>query len=761
MAAIPVLKRSMNSFQYLSLEPSKEEIRLFQLQASSNPTLPVIGKLLCISLTSKPTYEALSYTWGVPGTAPDIEINGSRFTPQENLHAALLRLRLPKKPRTLWIDAICINQKDDRERSEQVLLMSQIYQQAERVVVWLGEPTPQGILGMKWLQGQLSYMYHEFKAEKNCHGYGKAYWSRFLANDVSMQDDTNLSDERGNGEVRELLDRPWWRRVWIVQEAVLAKTLILMCGPETASWESVKKVTKGTTFRGYTVFGVRSHPFLTEFPDASYEEISRLREERSGRHHRICELLYDYRTFNCTDPRDRIYAFLGLASDAENLKIKPDYTIPLQELYLDFAWRIIQMHKNLSILNFTRAWRVDENSHQTHFAYTLTDQIKYHDTDALIRNEPSGKTRVGWARLPDGWERKEDGNKIKFVNHSSGEVLDSSPLDHKIPIYIPSFDAQKICPVGWTKVWDNLGRAVVQFDESTNSAPPATKSSLDLPSWVPNWALWSSSDSSPLLKWLGTASEFYAFGLKSIVNLTPGSNGRILSVDGIIFDEIESLGPVWHPTVQDPPRSRRKIQELQEWEKIALAKVPSCPYGSIKAREEAFWRAHIADAAPPHATPIRDIAYFYTWLDGDEWDIDSLTWNRGYFKSLSDSWAFQKVSLRMTGYFREVNEEVNGTHLIWSPIVKKNYGRYLRRIHKVCAHRAVFVSKKGYIGLAPWNAERGDKVAIIEGGYTPFLLRERPGQDEYELVGESYVSGLMVGQALALARKDVRTLNLS
>jgi hypothetical protein len=60
----------------------------------------------------------------------------------------------------------------------------------------------------------------------------------------------------------------------------------------------------------------------------------------------------------------------------------------------------------------------------------------------------------------------------------------------------------------------------------------------------------------------------------------------------------------------------------------------------------------------------------------------------------------------------------------------------------------MFVTEKGYIGLAPWNATCGDKVSVVLGAYTPFLLRQRAGTDEYVLIGESYISGLMNGEAL-------------
>lgn len=87
----------------------------------------------------KSTYEALSYTWGDPSPVFTIQINGDRLPVAHNLFFALQYLRHETDPRDLWIDAICINQQDLKERSEQVVHMLQIYKNASRVIVSLGD----------------------------------------------------------------------------------------------------------------------------------------------------------------------------------------------------------------------------------------------------------------------------------------------------------------------------------------------------------------------------------------------------------------------------------------------------------------------------------------------------------------------------------------------------------------------------------------------------------------------------------------------
>jgi hypothetical protein len=79
---------------------------------------------------------------------------------------------------------------------------------------------------------------------------------------------------------------------------------------------------------------------------------------------------------------------------------------------------------------------------------------------------------------------------------------------------------------------------------------------------------------------------------------------------------------------------------------------------------------------------------------------------------------------------------------------QKRYGEYIRHIFRACAHRSFFCTQRGYMGLAPWNAQQGDLVCVLKGGRTPFLLRLMPGVGQYRLVGEAFVFGIMGGEAL-------------
>lgn len=128
-------------YQLLERDVQHPQIRLFELQEGSPYTSPLLGRLLpCILQQQDSLFEALSYTWGEDSQPThDLIIDGKKKTIRQNLFDALQMLRYHDRPRLLWIDAICINQEDAVEKSQQVPLMGQIYATACTVQVWLGE----------------------------------------------------------------------------------------------------------------------------------------------------------------------------------------------------------------------------------------------------------------------------------------------------------------------------------------------------------------------------------------------------------------------------------------------------------------------------------------------------------------------------------------------------------------------------------------------------------------------------------------------
>lgn len=131
-------------------------------------------------------YEALSYTWGGGEKPCSIFIQEQELNVTTNLHAALLRLRDRSLERILWVDAICIDQTHDEERGQQVQLMAMIYSKAYCIIVWLGEMTDD-------VEGALEYI-------------------QYAANEKATQ---RLDDSLKETVVLNLLQRPWFQRIWV------------------------------------------------------------------------------------------------------------------------------------------------------------------------------------------------------------------------------------------------------------------------------------------------------------------------------------------------------------------------------------------------------------------------------------------------------------------------------------------------------------------------------------------------------------------
>lgn len=159
-------------------------------------------------------YEALSWCWGTAQEEATIKILGDSPTSdaimliKPNLASALRRLRHPENDRFLWIDAICIDQNNKHERNAQVAMMSRIYEDAEKVDVWLGEEEDDSEMALGFIKNEISNL------------------DRFDEL-VKSKDTTSTRKWRA---LTALLTREWFERRWVVQEIALGKKAELYCG---------------------------------------------------------------------------------------------------------------------------------------------------------------------------------------------------------------------------------------------------------------------------------------------------------------------------------------------------------------------------------------------------------------------------------------------------------------------------------------------------------------------------------------------------
>jgi hypothetical protein len=207
------------------------------------------------TLQEAPAYQTLSYEWGEPKGSHSIRCSGSILLVTTNLLAALRRLRFSTLRRYLWVDAICINQEDIEEKTEQVAIMGQIYKFGHKTLIWLGEARPGTTKAMAKLQ-DLAQEQEKFEIKKE--EFFRDYYNRdserdswalcanlqiqskweakleeLLKTQSRFMEDVNEDFRQG---LYDLFSRTYFQRLWIIHEVVLSPAADVVCGADRCSW---------------------------------------------------------------------------------------------------------------------------------------------------------------------------------------------------------------------------------------------------------------------------------------------------------------------------------------------------------------------------------------------------------------------------------------------------------------------------------------------------------------------------------------------
>jgi hypothetical protein len=260
------------------------------------------------------SYEALSYTWGSMHCTERIWLDGKELHVTSNLRKALRYLQLKECDRVLWVDALCINQWNNDEKSHQVRQMGDIYRTAERVVVWLGLPTYDTNVTIDTLQ--VLYEQSNETALRSKDAKDPA-WSSLWAKVKSLQREKydDLDTTLSNG-LSDLLSRPWFDRVWVLQEVANAQSAIIQCG--------TRSVASGIFAMTPKILSVPLSSHCQEVL-AIMPGLGRKDSWWSGEHD-LYTLLSHFSQSQAQRPQDLVYALFPMSSDAQNVpELYPDY----------------------------------------------------------------------------------------------------------------------------------------------------------------------------------------------------------------------------------------------------------------------------------------------------------------------------------------------------------------------------------------------------------------------------------------------------
>ncbi|KAF5594051.1 heterokaryon incompatibility protein [Fusarium subglutinans] len=359
----------IDNFKYNSLQ--ENEIRVLVLDAAGQEGDPLSGALVVVKhIPGEPVtrYEAMSYTWGDQSDPDYIDLrhpkpicydkscicdkeSSGSLAIGRNLASALRKIRHQSNNQILWADSICINQQDLDERAAQVLRMRDIYKHAQRVIAWLGladEHSPIAIAMLQELAECVDFTNEEddilnnrirFKPDKY------DFIMRRLSDNLHDWSKPMPFSDRQWQALVFFISRPWFRRLWVRQEILLAgKDTIILAGDDSLPWLHFRSAIEIIAAKREALVDKVDILIMVEFFNArSFSALRLLRDFFSlVAYTHACEV---------TEPRDRVFALLGLAEGGFTSKIVVDYRKNIKDVHRDALVRASTYHQDLKLMS--------------------------------------------------------------------------------------------------------------------------------------------------------------------------------------------------------------------------------------------------------------------------------------------------------------------------------------------------------------------------------------------------------------------------
>ncbi|KAH7317140.1 heterokaryon incompatibility protein-domain-containing protein [Stachybotrys elegans] len=692
-------------YRYDALQDEAKSLRLLVLLPGSRQD-EIACRLYETTLDkcSEP-YEALSYAWGKKGDETPIQVNNGTLYIRPNLRSALLNLRQPDKERTIWIDAICINQADTAERSRQVSIIGDIYRGASQTVVWLGESsgksTPAAFAMLKDIAIESTRLFRATSSvDESSHEQNTVHIvdcpESFLE---VVSTPSPLFDRYQNNEaIIHLFESTWWQRAWTIQEITLASRAVIVAGKYSLGWDH---------FRSGINYGLRIGiwtPILMGIvhdPTADlYLALQQLLRKLRTANPAVCpaqsllEFLIHCRRHDASDPRDKVYALLGLLSLSDTHKthprlpvdLIPEYASSVSDVYSDTARKLILQTGTLDILGSCA--NPEKADVQRKSCQTLPSWVPDWSLRANIAKpfmyDAIGRPRATHASRHSNTTPRFSGDSERILQLEGYEITYITSLTS--PLHKVQFGSEAI-PEPTRRSGDGLRILLARIGNA----------------WAVLGSIYEMLMS--LVPHLSVYAEWEEFALKEApTNPAPSSFARSPSTSllGLTTDPLHALVSRLNATLalgivpEEEPTDRLAIY----WQTLCVGTYTEPP--SDKRRKIAMQQ------------------HFYTWRN-------SLKAVRVLHRWRADG------KLRPLAFVGFVRKTWNGI----SEFFRVLEGAYERRLAR---------GANGYLCLVPEQAMDGDKLMLVKGGRVPLVMRQDEERSYWTLVGEAYVHGIMNGE---------------
>ena len=798
-------------WEYTPLENSSEQIRLLTLMPGKGDEV-INCEQVTILLDDTLAYEALSYAWGSPETTHSILFHGNHFPVTTNLHTALQHLRQPETPRCLWIDALCIDQLNDAEKSAQVQLMGDVYRRASQVLAWLGEAKDDSDFALDFLNDRdftpdrftyssetlpppvRSTEHYIKNPNKACKIIIDGDSHATLVNEEDSDDgprlrisipDMSMGSLRGQGP----LDRLYSDAMKRVKRVFAQDDTVLLSAEESCQQCKIHGSPCWWNGKDQCVLCLANCGVVTGSCSLVRPDSQRSDSVDVGQR---------------TPPIPDFYAYLTDFSTAPTSSAGSSEQSTLPR-WTDRVW--LALYHLASRPWWQRTWILQETAvnesdpvilcGSKSTTWKAIEDFTSRTMAEAILPTPAGTRWMHFLRHTETYvDTRESMKESRTLSLSrlleiSERLQASDPRDKIFALLNLADSSDRLrCKADYSlsvaEVYARTALHIIRTTKKLHILGSNTAVTKTLPSWVPDWSLEGGSSSLSVGN-IYSASRNYAAQTLHPPSLTLTVRGFRVSRITHVSDPISSHW-VWPSFLFSAFAFM-----LDSLEQVIFAAMDACnrledrePSKPISQRmwrffrlfpdpriSDTFWRTLVCDACRS-----RSGTELLSPAPADWGEMFELLRDSAYADS-DDQSHYQerrKVAQTFSGMAPEVPHLTTPTPLQvpedFQPgrSLSKRIAAFaeplLTQMVMSLQQRRFFIMETGHMGLTAGEVREGDMVHILLGGDVPYILRKKEesvaNNDKFQLVGEAYVHEFMHGESLGTASHEVvasRTTN--